>query len=35
VNIRRSLTQDSPAPAFSEKKDALPFQQKVAPRAKS
>jgi RNA polymerase sigma-70 factor, ECF subfamily len=35
VDIRRSLAQESPAAAFSEKKDALPFQQKVAPRAKS
>ncbi len=35
VNIRRSLTQESPAGAFSEKKDSLHFQEKVAPRAKS
>jgi RNA polymerase sigma-70 factor (ECF subfamily) len=35
VNIRRSLAQESPAAAFSEKKESLPFQQKVAPRAKS
>jgi RNA polymerase sigma-70 factor, ECF subfamily len=32
VNIRRSLAQESPAAAFSEKKDTLPFQQKVAPK---
>jgi RNA polymerase sigma-70 factor, ECF subfamily len=35
VDIRRSLAQDSPAAAFSEKKDELPLQEKVAPRAKS
>jgi RNA polymerase sigma-70 factor (ECF subfamily) len=35
VNICRSLTQESPAAAFSEKGESLPFQQKVAPRAKS
>jgi RNA polymerase sigma-70 factor, ECF subfamily len=35
VDIRRNLTQESPAATFSEKKDALPFQQKVAPRAKN
>ncbi len=35
VDIRRSLAQDSPAAAFSEKKEAVPLQQKVAPRAKS
>jgi RNA polymerase sigma-70 factor (ECF subfamily) len=35
VNICRSLTQESPAAAFSEKEESLPFQQKVAPRAKS
>jgi RNA polymerase sigma-70 factor (ECF subfamily) len=35
VDIRRNLTQDSPAAAFSDKKDARPRQQKVAPRAKS
>jgi RNA polymerase sigma-70 factor (ECF subfamily) len=33
VNIRRSLAQDSPATAFSEK-EVLPLEQKVAPRAK-
>jgi RNA polymerase sigma-70 factor (ECF subfamily) len=33
VNIRRSLAQDSPAGAFSEK-EVLPLEQKVAPRAK-
>jgi RNA polymerase sigma-70 factor (ECF subfamily) len=35
VDIRRSLAQDSPTATFSEKKDAPPLQQKVAPRAKS
>jgi hypothetical protein len=35
VDIRRSLAQDSPAAAFSKKKDGLPLQEKVAPRAKS
>ena len=35
VDIRRSLAQDSPAAAFSKKKDTLPLQQKAAPRAKS
>jgi RNA polymerase sigma-70 factor (ECF subfamily) len=35
VDIRRSLAQDSPARAFSEKKEALPLEPKVAPRAKS
>jgi RNA polymerase sigma-70 factor, ECF subfamily len=35
VDIRRSLAQDSPAAAFSEKKDELPLQEKLAPRAKS
>jgi RNA polymerase sigma-70 factor (ECF subfamily) len=35
VDIRRSLAQESPAPTFSEKKDVLPLEQKVAPRAKS
>jgi RNA polymerase sigma-70 factor, ECF subfamily len=35
VNIRRSLAQESPPAAFSEKKDTLPFRQKVAPRVKS
>jgi RNA polymerase sigma-70 factor (ECF subfamily) len=35
VNIRRSLAQESPAAAFSEKKDELRFEPKVAPRAKS
>jgi RNA polymerase sigma-70 factor, ECF subfamily len=34
VNIRRSLAQESPPSAFSEK-ESLPFQQKVAPRAKT
>jgi RNA polymerase sigma-70 factor, ECF subfamily len=35
INIRRSLAQESPRSAFSNQKDALQFQQKVAPRAKS
>ena len=35
VDIRRSLAQESPAAAFSEKEDVSPLQQKVAPRAKS
>jgi RNA polymerase sigma-70 factor, ECF subfamily len=37
VDIRRSLAQESPPRAFSEgeKNDALPFEQKVAPRTKS
>ncbi len=35
VDIRRSLAQDSPAATFLEKKDGVPVQQKVAPRAKS
>jgi len=35
VDIRRSLAQESPPATFSEKKDALPLPQKVAPRAKS
>ena len=35
VNIRRSLAQESPPAAFSEKKDASAFGQKVAPRAKT
>jgi RNA polymerase sigma-70 factor (ECF subfamily) len=35
VNIRRSLTQEPRAAAFSEKKDASPFGRKVAPRAKT
>src|ERR1700732_447095 len=35
VNIRRSLGQESPGATFSEKKDALRLQQKIAPRAKS
>jgi len=35
VDIRRSLAQDSPAATFSEKEEALPLQQKAAPRAKS
>jgi RNA polymerase sigma-70 factor (ECF subfamily) len=34
VDIRRSLAQDSPAAAFSEKEEAVPLRQKVAPRAK-
>jgi RNA polymerase sigma-70 factor, ECF subfamily len=34
VDIRRSLAQDSPAATFSEK-EAVPLQQKVAPRAKT
>jgi RNA polymerase sigma-70 factor, ECF subfamily len=34
LDIRRSLTQDSPAATFSEKEGALPLQQKVIPRAK-
>jgi RNA polymerase sigma-70 factor (ECF subfamily) len=34
VDIRRTLAQDFPAEAFLEKKDALPLQQKAAPRAK-
>src|SRR5208282_4298387 len=32
VDIRRSLAQDSPAATFSEKEEALPLQQKAAPR---
>jgi RNA polymerase sigma-70 factor, ECF subfamily len=35
VDIRRSLAQESPAATFSEKKDVLPLEQKIAPRAKS
>ena len=35
INIRRSLTQESQAPAFSQKKDNLQFQQKVTRRVKS
>jgi RNA polymerase sigma-70 factor (ECF subfamily) len=35
IDIRRSLAQETPAGAFSDNKDALPFQQKAAPRAKS
>jgi RNA polymerase sigma-70 factor (ECF subfamily) len=35
VNIRRSLAQESLAPAFSEKESTVDFQQKIAPRAKS
>src|ERR1700726_1972391 len=35
VDIRRSLAQDSPPATFSKKKDQLPLQEKVAPRAKS
>ncbi|MGD0569442.1 MAG: sigma-70 family RNA polymerase sigma factor [Candidatus Sulfotelmatobacter sp.] len=34
IDIRRTLAQDSPAATFSGKKDALPFQSTVAPRAK-
>lgn len=34
VNIRRSLAQESPAGAFSEKKDSLRLRQNVAPRSK-
>jgi RNA polymerase sigma-70 factor (ECF subfamily) len=34
VNIRRSLGQESPAAAFSEKENALNFQGKIAPQAK-
>ena len=35
VNIRRSLTQESAAAAFSEKEESLRVQQKVAAQAKS
>jgi RNA polymerase sigma-70 factor, ECF subfamily len=35
IDIRRSLAQESPAAAFSDKKDGSGLQQKVAPRAKS
>jgi RNA polymerase sigma-70 factor, ECF subfamily len=35
VNIRRSLGQESPAAAFSEKEKALNFKGKIAPPAKS
>jgi RNA polymerase sigma-70 factor (ECF subfamily) len=35
VNIRRSLTQESAAAAFSEKEESLRVQQEVAARAKS
>jgi RNA polymerase sigma-70 factor (ECF subfamily) len=35
IDIRASLTQENPAAAFSEKKDGIDFQHKVAPRAKS
>lgn len=35
VDIRRSLTQEKPAAAFSERKDQLSFPEKVAPRVKS
>jgi RNA polymerase sigma-70 factor, ECF subfamily len=35
INIRRSLAQESTVPAFSEKKENLPFEQKAARRAKS
>jgi RNA polymerase sigma-70 factor (ECF subfamily) len=34
VDIRRNLAQDSPAATFSEK-EAMPLEQKVAPRSKS
>jgi RNA polymerase sigma-70 factor, ECF subfamily len=34
VNIRRSMGQESPAAAFSEKEKALNFQGKIAPQAK-
>jgi RNA polymerase sigma-70 factor (ECF subfamily) len=34
VDIRRSLVQDSSPATFTGKKDALPFQSTVAPRAK-
>ncbi len=34
VNIRRSLAQETPATAFSEKEDAIPVQQKLAPGGK-
>jgi RNA polymerase sigma-70 factor, ECF subfamily len=35
LNIRRSLGQETPPAAFSEKEKALSFQQKIAPQAKS
>jgi hypothetical protein len=35
VNIRRSLGQEPPPTAFSEKESTVNFQQKIAPRAKS
>jgi RNA polymerase sigma-70 factor (ECF subfamily) len=35
VDIRRNLAQETAAAAFSEKKDSLPFSEKVAPRVKS
>ncbi|MGA8620242.1 MAG: sigma-70 family RNA polymerase sigma factor [Candidatus Sulfotelmatobacter sp.] len=35
IDIRRSLAQESPAAAFSERKDSLHFQQKVARTAKA
>jgi len=35
VNIHRRLAQDSPKATFSEKRDTLPLEQKMAPRAKS
>jgi RNA polymerase sigma-70 factor (ECF subfamily) len=35
VDIRRSLAQESPASAFSERKEGLPLVQKVAPRTKT
>jgi RNA polymerase sigma-70 factor, ECF subfamily len=34
VNIRRSLAQEASVPTFSEQKDALQFQEKLARRAK-
>jgi hypothetical protein len=35
MNIRRSLGQETPSAAFSEKQDALRFQQKIERGAKS
>lgn len=35
VNIRRSLGQESPPAAFSEKENPVDFQQRIAPRVKS
>jgi RNA polymerase sigma-70 factor, ECF subfamily len=35
INIRRSLAQESEAPAFSQQNESLQFQQKVARRVKS